>query len=105
MIRRTFLKHAVHATAGTVLLGSSARGAEDKVGRSFRSERREIRDPKTGRRLIQLTAGDSFDMPMYYYIPTFGSDGKTIVFQRYNEHSGEVQLYKIHIDNGETVQL
>lgn len=105
MIRRSFLKQALGATAGAALLSSAARGADSKVGRSFKSERREIRDSKTGRRLIQLTSGDCFDMPMYYFIPTYGRDAKTIVFQRYNQDTGEVQLYKIHVDSGETVQL
>lgn len=105
LLRRTFLRQTSQAALGLSLLSSASRAADAPVGRSFRSEPREIRDSKTGRRLIQLTSGDSFDMPMYYYIPTYGRDGKTIVFQRYDQRSGEVQLYKIDVDTGETVQL
>jgi Tol biopolymer transport system component len=103
--RRTFLQAAGAIAAWATLPRMSSRGADKGVGRRFRSEPREIRDTVTGRKLIQLTAGTEFDMPMYYYIPTFGADGKSIVFQRYDERTGEVQLYKIHADTGETVQL
>lgn len=103
--RRTFLCQVSQTAVGVALIGSASRAAATPVGRSFHSQRREFRDSQTGRRLIQLTSGDCFDMPMYYYIPTYGRDGKTLVFQRYDQHTGEVQLYKIHVDTGETVQL
>ncbi len=100
--RRDFLAHSGAAVAG---LASLSIGADTKVGESFVSPRREITDPQTGRKLIQLTSGDFFDMPMYYFIPTFARDQKTIVFQRYFHHTGEVQLYKIHTETGVTVRL
>lgn len=106
--RRTFLKGASLAATGLAMTNSTARSDESagsKVGRTFKSTRREIRDAKTGRRLSQLTDGDSFDMPMYYYIPTYDRDGRAIVFQRYDARTGEVQLYKIDVASGETVQL
>jgi hypothetical protein len=105
LTRRTFLTRSAQVAAVAAAAPWFARRAEAKVGEAFISERREIIDSKTGRRLIQLTSGDFFDMPMYYFIPTFARDGKTIVFQRYNHHTGEVQLYKIHVDTGVTMRL
>ncbi len=103
--RRTFLRRTAQTAASLALAGTAVHGADSPVGWSFRSERREIRDSHTGRRLVQLTSGDAFDMPMYYYIPTYDRNGKAIVFQRYDERTGEVQLYKIDVASGETVQL
>ena len=74
-----------------------------RVGESFISPRRESRDPTTGRRLIQLTAGDCFDYPLYYYVPTVSRDSRTIVFYRYE--GGEVQHYKVEIETGVTTKL
>ena len=103
--RRNFIKLVPKAVGLSMAAPLFPRTEEVKVGDSFVSERRELVDPITGRRLIQLTAGDCFDMPMYFYGPTFAKDGKTIVFYRYNQHTGEIQLYKIHVDTGLTVRL
>lgn len=103
--RRRFVTRALQTVAFIATTKTLARAAEAKLGEPFVSPRREIVDSRTGRKLIQLTAGDSFDMPMYYYIPTYDRDGKSIVFQRYDQRSGEVQLYKIHVASGETVRL
>ena len=73
------------------------------IGESFISERRETQDPTTGRKLIQLTAGECFDYPMYYYAPTATRDGKEIVFFRYE--GKEVQHYKIQVETGRTTRL
>lgn len=102
--RRSFL---VNTSLAAAIFATGARSsrAAPQVGRRFTSPRREIRNSKTGRQLIQLTDGDSFDMPMYYYIPTYDRAGRSIVFQRYDAHTGEVQLYKIDVASGETVQL
>jgi hypothetical protein len=103
--RRKILQAASLIGAWALPVRGSLRGAEKGVGRTFRSERRDIRDATTGRKLVQLTSGDEFDMPMYYFIPTYTADGRSIVFQRYDSRTGEVQLYKIHVETGETVQL
>jgi hypothetical protein len=103
--RRGLLAGAAAFAVSGSSLRRTARAAESEVGRTFQSERREITDSQTGRKLIQLTSGEQFDMPMYYFIPTYGRDGKTIVFQRYDAKTGEVQLYKIHVDSGATTQL
>ena len=105
LTRRSFLAHATKAAAFAFAAPAFAKSHVDEVGKPFKSERREIKDPETGRRIIQLTSGDCFDHPLYYFDPTFASDGKTIVFYRYDPASGEIQLYKIHIDSGETVRL
>lgn len=102
--RRKFIARTGLAVAAAHLAGG-ARADSPPVGEPFVSPRREIRDPTTGRRLIQLTSGDCFDMPMYYFIPTTAADGKTIVFYRYHPASGEIQLYKIHCETGVTVRL
>src|SRR5262249_51058250 len=88
-----------------VAQGGTAQETASKVGATFVSPRREVRDEQTGRRLIQLTDGECFDMPMYYYIPTYDKTGKWIVFQRYDAKTGEGQLYKIEGETGKTVQL
>jgi hypothetical protein len=103
--RRNFLARAAAVATSASFVRRTARAAESGVGRTFQSERREITDSKTGRKLIQLTSGDEFDMPMYYFIPTYDRSGKSIVFQRYDAKSGEVQLYKIHVESGTTTQL
>lgn len=103
--RRGFLAGATASAVCASYPRHTLRAAESGVGRTFRSERREITDSRTGRKLIQLTSGEQFDMPMYYFIPTYGRDGKTIVFQRFDAKTGEVQLYKIHVDTGATTQL
>ena len=73
------------------------------VGDSTTSEPRELRDPETGRRLVQLTSGDSFDHPLYYYVSSFTSDGKSLVFHR--QRGDEVQMFRLDPDTGLTVQL
>ena len=103
--RRKFMAGSASVAASGFFTQRTVHAAESAVGRTFQSERREITDSKTGRKLIQLTSGEQFDMPMYYFIPTYGRDGKTIVFQRYDAKTGEVQLYKIHVDSGVTTQL
>jgi hypothetical protein len=105
MQRRDFLQRSSLAALGVAAVHAFPTSAQAAVGRTFSSPRRELRDAQTGRKLVQLTAGDEFDMPMYYYIPTYSRDGRSIVFQRYDSRTGEVQLYKITVDTGETVQL
>lgn len=103
--RRDFVGCAAKAAAVVAAAPLLSRAAEAAPAESFVSERREVIDPQTGRRLIQLTSGDCFDMPMYYFIPTFARDNKTIVFYRYLPATGEIQLYKIHVDTGVTTRL
>lgn len=73
------------------------------VGESFISPRSESRDPSTGRTLVQITAGDCFDYPLYYYVPTVTGDGREIIFFRYE--ADQVQHYKIEAETGLTTKL
>ena len=66
------------------------------VGDSFAVEPREFSDAETGRTLVQLTSGEGFDYPLYYFDPSITADGKTLVFHRHEK--GEVQLYKLDLE-------
>jgi hypothetical protein len=80
-----------------------AEQATRHIGDSFVSEPRESVDPVTGRRCIQLTAGDCFDYHLYYYIPSMTADGQTVVF--YRHQGNEVQLYKLDLETGRITRL
>jgi len=64
---------------------------------------REFNDPLTGRMWTQLTAGDEFCYPIYYYDPTVTADGAVLVFYRYR--SGEVQNWTLEIATGKATRL
>lgn len=66
-------------------------------------ECREFDDPLTGRRWTQLTSGEEFCYPLYYFGPVVTADGKTVLFYRY--HQGEVQNWKLDLDTGQATQL
>jgi hypothetical protein len=59
--------------------------------------------PSTGRETIQLTAGDATCYPLYYFIPTFTSDGRYLVHHR--AEKGEVQIHALDLASGTSVQL
>ena len=73
------------------------------VGESFTSKRKSLADPVTGRRIIQLTAGDCFDYPLYYFIPSMTPDSRAIIFHRLQD--GDLQLYRLDVATGLTVRL
>ncbi len=64
---------------------------------------REWSDPRTGRRLRQLTSGDAHCYPLYYFIPTFTEDGATIVFHRWAGDS--IQMYRLDVATGQARRL
>jgi hypothetical protein len=64
---------------------------------------REYSDPETGRRLMQLTHGDGFCYPLYYFIATTTAEGDTIIFHRWAE--GEIQIYRLDVATGEARRL
>ncbi len=70
-----------------------------KLATSFR----RLEAPGTGRRAIQLTAGDATCYPLYYFIPSFTDNGRYLVYHRAGE--GQVQLYRLDLSTGESVQL
>jgi hypothetical protein len=72
---------------------------------SHPTEIRDVVDPTTGRRLKQLTFGNYFDHALYYFDHTFAADDKTLVFQRFNPLTGEIQLYSIDTQKGALSQL
>ncbi|KKK56358.1 hypothetical protein LCGC14_3065340 [marine sediment metagenome] len=59
--------------------------------------------PETGRAAIQLTSGDAFCYPLYYFIPTFTKDAKYLIYHR--AEKGEVQLHRLNLRDGKSVQL
>lgn len=74
-----------------------------KPGDTQTEEQRELRDPFTGRRILQLTSGDGDDYPLYYFIPTVTRDGRSLVFHRLR--GGEVQYYRLDLETGRSVCL
>lgn len=69
----------------------------------IRFTRRETTDPVTGRRVIQLTSGDGYCYPLYFFGPALTADGGTLLFYRYL--NDQVQNWKLDIATGEAVCL
>ncbi|MCY7417179.1 MAG: oligogalacturonate lyase family protein, partial [Chloroflexi bacterium] len=59
--------------------------------------------PGTGRPMIQLTSGPGFCYPLYYYVPSFAGDGRYLIHHRAD--AGEVQLHRVDLATGESLQL
>ena len=64
-------------------------------------QRREA--PGTGRPIVQLTTGPGFSYPLYYYVPSLTSDDRYVVYHRAVD--GEVQLHRLDLATGESLQL
>ena len=64
---------------------------------------RRLRAPETGRLTLQLTSGEGFTYPLYFFIPSITRDGKYLIFHR--AARGEVQLYRLDLATGESRQL
>ncbi len=62
-----------------------------------------LKAPGTGRTAVQLTSGDVFCYPLYYFIPTITEDAKYLIYHRAG--GGEVQLYRLNLATGESRQL
>ncbi len=82
-----------------VLLLLLSVGVFAQIGKRFPSERKEIKDPLTGNKLIFLTSTPSGDAKIYQTHNQWTSDGKWIVFRSHrvnweamavNEKSGEI---------------
>ncbi len=56
-----------------------------------------------GRKVVQLTMGEAFCYPLYYYIPSLSKDLKYLVYHRAEKN--EVQLHRLDLGSGESVQL
>ncbi len=74
-----------------------------KPGDTSTAEPRELRDPETGRRILQLTSGPWEDYPLYYFTPTVTADGRSLIFHRLRD--GELQYHRLDLDTGATVCL
>jgi oligogalacturonide lyase len=76
---------------------------ENGVGRSFTVERREIRDPETGRTSWKICPDDGMCRNMYMYINSFTEDERYALYM--STMTGETQFYRYEIETGETVQI
>ncbi len=61
--------------------------------------------PGTGRAAVQLTSGDVFCYPLYYFIPSFTADAKYLIHYRAKPPAGGVQLVRLNLRTGESVQM
>jgi len=59
--------------------------------------------PGAGREARQLTGGDAFCYPLYYFIPSITADGRYLIHHR--AAAGEVQLFRLDLTTAESVQL
>jgi len=59
--------------------------------------------PETGRKILQLTAGDATCYPLYYFIPTFTRDSRRLIYHKAQED--EVQVHVLDLVSGESLQL
>lgn len=64
---------------------------------------KRLNAPGTGRAAVQLTTGKAFCYPLYYFIPSLTADGKYLIHHR--AEAGQVQLYRLNLRTGESVQL
>lgn len=62
-----------------------------------------IHAPGTRRSAIQLTWGDGFTYPLYFFIPSFTSDGRYLIYHR--AARDEIQLHRLDLATGESRQL
>lgn len=60
-------------------------------------------DNETGRKLVQITDGDAFCYPMYYFIPSITDDEKFIVYHHMDKL--ELQIYSTELASGKTIRL
>jgi hypothetical protein len=97
--RRTFL-------AGAALLPAAAAAAENTdsgIGAKLAPEASTFRDPGTGRTIRRLTSAKANSYPLYYFTPSHTLDGRYLIF--HSERSGWVELYRMDLESGESVQL
>ena len=73
------------------------------IGDLSPAEWRTFADAETGRQVTQLTSGRAHSYPLYYFVTSFTSDGRYLVF--HSERSGWVQLYRLDLTTGEIGQL
>ena len=64
---------------------------------------RDLAAPGTGRRVVQLTEGEGWTYPLYFFIPSFTRDDRYLVYHR--AERGELQLHRLELATGESRQL
>jgi len=70
---------------------------------TWKYRQRQFPDPLTGRTWTQLTHGDEWCYPIYYFEPVTTAGGETVIFYRYRD--GEVQNWKLDVATGEATRL
>ena len=61
--------------------------------------------PETGRKVVQLTDGDSYTYPLYYFIPSFTKDSRYLIYHRALSELGGVQIHRLDLTTGQDVCL
>jgi len=62
-----------------------------------------FREPLSGRRVVQLTAGEACCYPLYYFIPTLTANGRYLIYHRAAQ--GDLQLFRLDLATGQSQQL
>src|SRR6266542_4924689 len=73
------------------------------IGTKLPAESTTIRDPRTGFTIRRLTSARANSYPLYYFTPSHTPDGRYLIF--HSERSGWVELYRMDLETGESVQL
>lgn len=97
--RRTFLKNAAAVGAGLLVTRVCSLGA----GRRSPSERRELRDEKTGARLWQITTAEAMHHHFYFTNPSWPDDPRELYFISYR--NGFPNLFAAAEPHGVITQL
>ena len=96
--RRSFL------TASALLPAAVAGPDTDGgIGAKLAPEAATLRDPQTGFTIRRLTSAKANSYPLYYFTPSHTPDGRYMIF--HSERSGWVELYRMDLETGESVQL
>ena len=112
--RRAFLKGLALAPAGLALAHSRVWSAElapkalpitGPIGRTSNtgSEIKELKDPETGARVVQLTGGGSDNVHLYFTTDSFVEGSDRVVFG--SNRTGKFQFYLLEIKERRLTQL
>ena len=86
------------------MAGAVAFGADESFRTMILSDAfPRLRAPATERLAVQLTAGEAFAYPLYFFIPTITHDEKYLVYHRAG--GGQVQLHRLNLASGESRQI
>lgn len=96
----------LRSLAAVVLLGMGAQAASAAAAPAampLSPTFKKLKAPETGRAAVQLTTGNAFCYPLYYFIPTFTKDARYLIHHR--AEAGQVQLWRLDLQTGQSVQL